>query len=78
MSYASSPDRSIGPADLRAMLRIAGLAIPEERVPVVLAELNSQRAFARLIDPVLEDAPESGFAAYDPSWSSRDHDEASR
>jgi hypothetical protein len=78
MSDASSPDQSIGPADLRAMLRIAGLAIPDERVPVVLAEINSQRAFARLIDPVLEDAPESGFAAYDPSWSSRDHDEASR
>jgi hypothetical protein len=78
MSDASSPDQPIGPADLHVMLRIAGLAISEERVPAVLAELISQRAFARMIDPILEDAPESGFAAYDPSWSAADRDETSQ
>lgn len=78
MSDASSPEQPISPADLHAMLRIAGLEIADERVPVVLAELNSQRAFARMIEPVLECARESRFAAYDPSWSGNDRDEASR
>ncbi len=78
MSDASSPEQPISPADLCVMLRIAGLDIADERVPVVLAELNSQRAFAGMIESVLEGARESGFAAYDPSWSANDRDEASR
>lgn len=68
MPDAPSTGEPIGPDDLRTMLRVAGLAIADERIPVVLAEVNSQLAYARTLDPLLEGAPESAFAPFDPAW----------
>lgn len=80
MPDAHSDRTSIGPDDLRTMLRVAGLTIEDARIPAVLAEVNSQLAYARIIDSVLEDADESAFESYDPAWQIRiaDQSEVSR
>ena len=78
MPAAPSAGRPIDADDLRTMLRVAGLTIEDERIPAVLAEVNSQLAYARIIDSVLEDATESAFESYDSAWRIADQDEVSR
>ncbi len=70
--------QSLGPDDLRTMARVAGLTIDDERVPAVLAEVNSQLAYGHVIDSVLIGVPESAFAPFDPQWVGGDRDEVSR
>ncbi len=78
MPDAPSTGEPIGPDDLRTMLRVAGLAIADERVPAVLAEVNSQLVYARTLDPLLEGAPESAFVPFDPAWQIDEQNEVPR
>jgi hypothetical protein len=61
--------------EFRALLKVAGLTVSEDRAPLVLDELNSQLAFSRTLDRVLEGAKESDFAPFDPTFPKIDLEE---
>ena len=64
------PDRAapVTPDELRALLRLAGLEVSEDRAPAVLAELEAQRRYARMLDDVLTGVEAPSFAPYDPAF----------
>ncbi|HEU0165079.1 MAG TPA: hypothetical protein VFQ54_08540 [Thermomicrobiales bacterium] len=75
---ASDPGITLSPDDLRVLLRIADLTIEDERLPALLAEVNTQLRFASTLDRVLAGVAESDLAAFDPSWPSPDATEDAR
>lgn len=67
------PDRpdeaaTVTAEEFRALLRIAGLEISDDRAPLVMDELNAQLEFARQIEVALEGAKDPDFAPYDPTF----------
>lgn len=67
------PDTPDAPAkvsadEFRALLKIAGLNVSEDRAPSVLDELNAQLAMANTLDRVLDKAPAPTFAPFDPAF----------
>ncbi len=63
--------------EFRALLKVAGLTISEDRAPLVMDELNSQLALSRTLDDALAGAKESDFAPFDPTFPKIDlEDEA--
>jgi hypothetical protein len=60
------PPALVTPEELRAMARIAGLAVDDDRLPEVLDELNAQLDLARSIEPLVAGTEAPVFAPYDP------------
>jgi len=58
----------VTPEEFRALLRVAGLEISEDRAPEVLAELNAQLALARTIEPLMAGTDAPALAPYDPAF----------
>jgi hypothetical protein len=66
----TTPEHStpVTPEEFKALLKLAGLNVSDERAPEVLAELNVQLANTRIVDEVLDgDEPPTG-ATFDPAF----------
>ena len=58
----------VTPEEFRAMARIAGLTVEDDRLPEVLDELNAQLDLARSIEPLVAGTEAPAFAPYDPAF----------
>jgi hypothetical protein len=56
------------PDDLQDLARLAGLEIGPDRAPLVLAELNGQRANLHQIDTLLPAPTPAAARTYDPAF----------
>jgi hypothetical protein len=65
---APEPSIPVTPEEFRAMARIAGLTVDDDRLPEVLAELNAQIDLARSIEPLATGTEAPAFAPYDPAF----------
>lgn len=68
MPTTPDPSTPVSPEEFKALLKLAGLNVSDERAPEVLAELNVQLANTRIVDEVLDDDEPPIGAPYDPTF----------
>lgn len=68
MPSPNDSTRPLSPEEFQALLAAAGLTISAEQAPQVMAELEQQRANARIVDTVLEEANPPGTPDFDPTF----------
>jgi hypothetical protein len=62
------PSTPVTPEEFKALLKLAGLNVSDERAPEVLAELNVQLANAHIVDDMLDGEEPATGAPYDPAF----------
>jgi hypothetical protein len=62
------PSTPVTPEEFKALLKLAGLNVSDERAPEVLAELNVQLANAHIVDDMLDGEDPPTGVPYDPAF----------